>query len=313
MDRSGGRDLAVSRRAALLAGLSAAMMATYAGPTSRPRAQRRPDGFHLRLPGPDDFTVPAGPKSGLSPVPVRSRPVFRVQDLMPDAPANAVALTIDDGPHPYWTPRVLDLLAHYKVAATFCLVGLEVKAFPDLVRRAVTAGHRVCNHSYTHPQPFGRLAPDQLTTEIGTTQTVIYGDTGHTPRLFRAPGGAWNSTVFATVAAHGLYPIDWDVDPRDWSSPGSDTITRRLLAARPGDILLCHDGGGDRAETLASLTQVLPALLGRGLRFVPLDPPPITRRWTLDITRGRLPADTRHRPSPGSATRSEFPDLRGGA
>jgi peptidoglycan/xylan/chitin deacetylase (PgdA/CDA1 family) len=76
--------------------------------------------------------------------------------------------------------------------------------------------------------------------------------------------------VLAAAASLRLVPLGWDVDPRDWSRPGSDTVTNRLLAARPGDILLCHDGGGDRAQTLESLRTVLPMLNRRGLQFVTL-------------------------------------------
>ena len=76
--------------------------------------------------------------------------------------------------------------------------------------------------------------------------------------------------MFDTAARHGLEPIDWDVDPRDWARPGVPAITRRLLRANPGDILLCHDGGGDRSQTYAALTRVLPELKARGLTFVSL-------------------------------------------
>jgi peptidoglycan/xylan/chitin deacetylase (PgdA/CDA1 family) len=272
MDGSGGREAAaVSRRAALLAGLSASVLASCAPGTGAAQSDR-PDGFSPVLPTHDVETPPpADTSSSPRPVPVRTHPAYQVRDLVPSAPANAVALTIDDGPHPYWTPKVLDLLAHYRIQATFCLVGLEVRAFPQVVRHTVAAGHSVCNHTYTHPQPFTQLTAAQLGVEIGSTQAIITAETGRAPRLFRAPGGGWSRDVFAAAAGHGLNPIDWDVDPRDWSEPGTGVIIRRLLAAKPGDILLCHDGGGDRAETLAALTMVVPVLLGRGLRFVSLD------------------------------------------
>jgi peptidoglycan/xylan/chitin deacetylase (PgdA/CDA1 family) len=198
--------------------------------------------------------------------------VFTVHELLPNAPRNAVALSIDDGPNPDWTPRVLDLLARYQVRATFCVIGMEARTLPALLGRAVAQGHSLANHTNTHPQPFTRLSAAQIDVEIGSAQTVIAGETGHTPTLFRAPGGDWSPTVFQSVAAHGLIPIDWDIDPKDWTRPGATTITSRMLAARPGDILLCHDGGGDRSETVAALVTVIPALLNRGLVFVPLVP-----------------------------------------
>jgi peptidoglycan/xylan/chitin deacetylase (PgdA/CDA1 family) len=214
----------------------------------------------------------AHPRSALAPapVPVRSRPVFVVHDLLPQAPADAVALTIDDGPHPTWTPRVLDLLAREQVAATFSVVGAHARAFPALVQRIVAEGHGVCNHTLTHPEPFARRPAAEIDRQVVQTQAAIGDATGMFPHLFRSPGGGWSSAVFATAARHGLVPIDWDIDPRDWARPGVAAITRRLLRAKPGDILLCHDGGGNRAQTYTALTRVLPELKSRGLSFVTL-------------------------------------------
>ncbi len=202
--------------------------------------------------------------------PVRSRPVFVVHELLPHAPPDAVALTIDDGPHPRWTPRILDLLAREHVPATFSVVGGRARAFPPLVRRIVAEGHGVCNHTLTHPQPFPRLPAEGIEHQVAAAQVAIADAAGVAPHLFRSPGGGWSPVVFDTAARHGLVPIDWDVDPRDWARPGTAAITRRLRRAKPGDILLCHDGGGNRAQTYTALTRVLPELKSRGLTFVAL-------------------------------------------
>ena len=204
------------------------------------------------------------------PLPVRSRPVFVVPELLPQAPADAVALTIDDGPHPEWTPRVLDLLAREHVPATFSVVGVHARAFPTLVQRIADEGHGVCNHTLTHPEPFAHRPAGEIERQVAETQAAIADAAGVTPHLFRSPGGGWSPVVFDAAARHGLVPIDWDVDPRDWSRPGVAAIKRRLLRAKPGDILLCHDGGGDRAQTYTALTRVLPELKSRGLTFVTL-------------------------------------------
>jgi peptidoglycan/xylan/chitin deacetylase (PgdA/CDA1 family) len=187
---------------------------------------------------------------------------------LPTAPPSAVALTIDDGPDLAWTPQVLAVLAEHHVRATFSLVGIHVRDQPGLARQIVAAGHGVCNHSMTHPEPFASRPQATIDAEIKGGLQAIHVATGRVARVFRSPGGDWSPGVFATVARWGMTPIDWDVDPRDWARPGSGQITRKLLAARPGDILLCHDGGGDRSETVTSLRIVLPALLARGLRFV---------------------------------------------
>ncbi|MCM3883354.1 polysaccharide deacetylase family protein [Frankia sp. R82] len=201
---------------------------------------------------------------------VRARPVFTVHDLLPDAPPDAVALTIDDGPDPHWTPQVLALLARYRVRATFSLVGVEAHAHKDIVARIVQEGHAVCNHSMTHPQPFARRPPGAIEQEIELAQAVLVEAAGVPPRLFRSPGGDWSPEVLAAAARHGLTPIDWDIDPRDWARPGPARIVRRLLAAKPGDILLCHDGGGNRAQTVEALRTALPRLIAHGYQFVTL-------------------------------------------
>ena len=93
---------------------------------------------------------------------------------------------------------------------------------------------------------------------------------GFRPRQFRAPGGNWGPDVFAECARQEMLPLGWDVDPRDWSRPGVAHIKSTMLAARPHDIILCHDGGGDRSQTFAALSEVIPALLSRGWTFVTL-------------------------------------------
>ena len=183
---------------------------------------------------------------------------------------NAVALTIDDGPHPTWTPQVLDVLAEHGVRATFSVVGRQARAYPRLVRRVVRGGHALCNHSMSHPQPFGARGTAAVRRQIVDAQDAIADAAGEEPTLFRAPGGDWTADVLAVCADLGLTPVGWSVDPRDWSRPGAAAIAAELLTAGPDDVLLCHDGGGDRAQTVAALAAVLPQLRRRGLRFAVL-------------------------------------------
>jgi peptidoglycan-N-acetylglucosamine deacetylase len=197
-------------------------------------------------------------------------PLYRVHDLIPQAPKRAVALTIDDGPDPTWTPRVLDLLAHHEVAATFCLIGVQVRQYPDLVRKIAEAGHQIADHSMRHPVDLCRLPDHRIDAEIGEAYKLIKEVSGMAPKLFRAPGGIWSRRLLRSVAKHGMLPLDWDIDPRDWSRPGTKHITRALLRAKPGAILLCHDGGGDRSETLRALHTVIPRLKRRDLEFISL-------------------------------------------
>lgn len=198
------------------------------------------------------------------------KPRRHVRDILPMVSNDAIALTIDDGPDPRWTPQVLDLLHRTGVRATFSLIGRQARAYPALVKKIIAEGHGVCNHSMTHPQPFGARSAAEVHQQIADAQSAIVDAGGVAPVLFRAPGGDWTAAVLSAVAGLGLVPLGWDIDPRDWSRPGTATVTSRLLAARPGDILLCHDGGGDRAQTVESLRTVLPALSRRGLQFVTL-------------------------------------------
>lgn len=181
-----------------------------------------------------------------------------------------IALTVDDGPHPVWTPKVLDLLAELEVRATFCMVGGNAFRHPDLVRRVVDGGHRIANHTYSHPLDLATRSRAQVDRQIERANEVLTrASGGHAPTLFRAPGGAWSATLLASVAAAGLRPLDWSVDPRDWSRPGTARIVEVLLTrTRPGSIILEHDGGGNRLQTVTALETALPRFLEDGYRFV---------------------------------------------
>jgi peptidoglycan-N-acetylglucosamine deacetylase len=211
--------------------------------------------------------APAGPEAQE----VAESVAAHVRDVLgKSARKNAVALTIDDGPDPTWTPKVLELLAANRVRATFSLVGEQARAYPKLVRRIAAAGHGLCNHSMTHPQPFGALSQSAIRRQVVDAQAAISDAVGEQPELFRSPGGNWTPAVIEVTEELGLTPVGWSVDPRDWSLPGAAAIQASLRTAVPGDILLCHDGGGNRAQTVVALEAVLPQLRAEGLRFVVL-------------------------------------------
>jgi peptidoglycan/xylan/chitin deacetylase (PgdA/CDA1 family) len=221
-------------------------------------------------PDPAPRTLRARKLAAHGPVQALQRPVHGLKDLSPAAPPTAVALTIDDGPHPTWTPQILDLLAEFHVPATFSLIGEQVSEYPQLVKRIVASGHQVSDHTMTHPINLPQLSAARIKEEIGGAHDRIAQATGVAPKFFRAPGGNWSAQVLDSATAHGMISIDWAVDPRDWARPGTGQITSTLLGAKAGDILLCHDGGGDRAETIQALRTVIPALQKRGLTFVAL-------------------------------------------
>jgi peptidoglycan-N-acetylglucosamine deacetylase len=194
-------------------------------------------------------------------------PLNQPLEHIADNPAKAIALTIDDGPSPVYTPQVLQLLAQYRVTATFSMIGTQVAAYPQLVRKVADAGHVIANHTWTHANLPGLSAPN-VASQMTRASAAIQAAAGAAPRLFRAPYGAWSPAVIQQCERMQMVPLDWSVDPRDWSRPGVASIVSNIMAnTRPGSIILEHDGGGNRSQTVAALRIVLPRLLAAGFRF----------------------------------------------
>jgi peptidoglycan/xylan/chitin deacetylase (PgdA/CDA1 family) len=171
-----------------------------------------------------------------------------------------VALTFDDGPSEY-TPGFLDVLRRERVPGTFFEVGQEIGGRESTLRRILREGDEIGNHTTHHTEYPGYAS-------IAPTTSLIEAATHFRPCLFRPPGGAVDSSVIAAAAADGLRTITWDVDPVDWSTPGSAAVYSRVVGAvQPGSIVLMHDGGGDRSGTLAALPQIIDTLRARGYRF----------------------------------------------
>jgi peptidoglycan/xylan/chitin deacetylase (PgdA/CDA1 family) len=180
-----------------------------------------------------------------------------------------IALTFDDGPNPTYTPQVLSILQQYGVNATFFVIGDQVQAYPNLVQQEYAAGHIVGNHSWNHPH-LTMLAADDIHTQLSNTSGAIEQATGVRPSFFRPPYGAYNYQVLLQASNLGLQPILWSVDPQDWNGPpNSNTIVQRILnEAQNGSIILMHDGGGDRSQTVAALPTIITQLRGRGYQLV---------------------------------------------
>jgi peptidoglycan/xylan/chitin deacetylase (PgdA/CDA1 family) len=184
----------------------------------------------------------------------------------------AVALTFDDGPWPHTTQQMLTILSQRQAPATFFVVGRQVERYPELVRREVAAGMALGSHSYSHPQPFDRLPVARIRDEITRGRRTLVPLRIH-PVGFRPPGGATSPAVTAAAQELGDHTVLWSVDPADWQ-PGvtSDQLVQRVLAAaRPGAIVLLHDGGGNRSATVAALPAIIDGLrrLGLTLTVVP--------------------------------------------
>ncbi|MER5609569.1 polysaccharide deacetylase family protein [Micromonospora tulbaghiae] len=179
--------------------------------------------------------------------------------------SSRVALTFDDGPDPRWTPQVLALLAQYGVRATFCVVGENVEAHPDLVRSIVAEGHTLCNHSWNHDVNLGKRSPATIRADVlRTNDAILAAAPDARIAYYRQPGGAWTPSIMSACADLGLTPLHWSVDPSDWKAPGATTIEAMVRSQMgPGAIVLMHDAGGDRSGTVSALQQLLPELLTR--------------------------------------------------
>uniref|UniRef100_A0AAU2K0T2 Polysaccharide deacetylase family protein n=1 Tax=Streptomyces sp. NBC_00049 TaxID=2903617 RepID=A0AAU2K0T2_9ACTN len=241
------------------------------GPAAGPpgmRAQGLPEKSYRLRP----MTADAPVRPPLAKPAVRTRPIL---ELPAEArAAGSMVLTFDDGPDPRYTPAILDTLARYGVRAMFFVCGEMATENRDLLRRMVAEGHVIGNHTWTHPL-IPTLSRPALASEIGRTSDVVQQTVGEAPLWFRAPYGAWNRAAFEIGAELGMEPLAWTVDTLDWKEPGTGTIVSRVLgAAAPGVIVLSHDAGGNRSQSVQAISSYLPQLLAQGYRMtVPALPP----------------------------------------
>lgn len=181
-----------------------------------------------------------------------------------------VSFTFDDGPSPTYTPQVLALLAQHHVPAVFCLIGTQARGYPKLVRQEVAAGHRLCDHSRDHDLNMNSKGKAYVAAEVADGLADIRRAAPGAPvDYYRQPGGFWSPAVVTAMDANGLHPLRWTDDPRDWSRPGSRSIVRTVVKRlRPGAVILMHDGGGDRSQSVRALRFLLTALMAAGWRPV---------------------------------------------
>ena len=181
-----------------------------------------------------------------------------------------VALTFDDGPTPEYTPQVLDLLAAHDIKATFCMIGQQAVAFPSLVQRVVAAGHRLCNHTFTHDATVGTHDTELMDRQLRASRDALAGavSPANAVDYFRAPEGRWSPELDAMAARNGMRPLGWSVDTLDWTRPGTGAIVASVQqTVHPGAVVLFHDGGGPREQTVEALGQLLPWLERQGYQF----------------------------------------------
>lgn len=219
-----------------------------AAPSAAPSADPSVDPSATREPPPADQTPPPAP-------PGRA------------GGRGTVYLTFDDGPDPRWTPQVLAVLRRHGVPAVFFQVGQNAAAHPELVARVRSEGHLVGNHTWSH-EKLTDLRDRAIGDQLDRTDAALGGRV----RCVRPPYGATDPRVAEVIGARGQRAVLWDVDPQDWARPGADRIVRRVLGqVHDGALVLMHDGGGDRRQTVAALEQVITRLEERGYTFGLLD------------------------------------------
>jgi peptidoglycan-N-acetylglucosamine deacetylase len=209
------------------------------------------------------------------------------------AVANKLAISFDDGPDPRWTPKILDILKEKNVPASFFVIGEEASKSPGLLRREFAEGHSIGNHTYTHPV-FDEISPTQLRWELNLTQRLIESTLGVKSILFRPPYGIDHQPEYAEEVAQlpgaqdmGYLIVGQKIDPHDWRQPygkqvpAQEIIDGVMQQAKAGNIILFHDGGGDRSQTVAALPVIIDELRARGFQLVAV--PELINKTRADV------------------------------
>jgi peptidoglycan/xylan/chitin deacetylase (PgdA/CDA1 family) len=236
--------------------------------------------IHLLSDGEDGIkTVSTGTQSGKTVAEVTKEPInagYRIYSASPDD--KVIALTFDDGPWPDTTDEILDILEENGAKATFFTIGEQIASYKDEVKRAIDMGCKVYTHTYDHAAGSGggtsiaNMSASEQVEEIQKGYKAIKDATGEEPdHIMRAPGGNFYGDVIDNLWDYVDAEIGWDVDTMDWSRPGVEYIEEMILSAKPGQVVLMHDGGGDRSQTVEALANALPKLVEDGYKFITID------------------------------------------
>nr|WP_242027432.1 polysaccharide deacetylase family protein [Sphaerospermopsis sp. FACHB-1094] len=178
-----------------------------------------------------------------------------------------IALTFDDGPWPKSTAQVLDILKKNNIPGTFFVVGQNVKNYPDLTRRIVAEGHSIANHTWHHW--YHHMNAQAAAYEVANTTDIIFKTTGVKSGLFRPPGGIMTNGVVSYARNNKYAIIMWSSDSIDYSRPAVPRLINNIFkSAKPGGIVLMHDGGGDRTHTVQALPEIISRFRKQGYKFV---------------------------------------------
>jgi len=253
-----------SRVVSFAAVLSAAVALALAGPTQIKVDRRHDQGFKpsvekeiYRSPGELRAQDEAELRMGLK----------YLKLIKGDPTCKMIALTFDDGPHPEWTLRLLDVLRQNQVKATFFVVGKMVDRYPDLIRAEISDGHQIANHTYHHLN-LSNLSDEEVDQEYRMCDDSVFRATGIHMKYCRPPGGQYDHDVIKATERLGLTTVLWTDDPGDYAKPGDSVLEKRLNHIHNGSIVLLHDG---IQQTIDILPDLIKALRKKGYRFVTVD------------------------------------------
>ena len=179
-----------------------------------------------------------------------------------------IALTFDDGPHPRYTPQILDILDKYGIKATFFAIGINADRYPDTMEMVINRGHEIGNHTYTHPH-VDRLDASTLYDEIEKCENALFNHTDCKTKLFRPPEGMIDGYVKSVIKQLDYKVILWDIDTMDWAHTPPEEIADKVISkVSSGDIILMHDYISHYSPTPEALERFIPILLEKGYKFV---------------------------------------------
>lgn len=239
-------------------------------PTIRPTATPQPAPTLQPTAPPESNVLPITPfptnlRSQIAVLQTNNRFLYHGNASVPE-----VALTFDDGPNPPYTSQILAILQQYSIKATFFCVGRLVAAYPDLVQQEYADGNVIGNHTWSHPN-LPLLSSSDIVNQMGSTSDIISQTIAIRPVFFRPPYGALSAQVLTQANLLSFTTVVWNDDPQDWLRPGTNVIVARVLhVAGDGTIVILHDGGGDRSQTVAALPIIIESLQRRGYQFVTL-------------------------------------------
>lgn len=181
-----------------------------------------------------------------------------------------IALTFDDGPSAKYTPQIMELLKENHARATFFVIGSRAEKLPNIIHAESLNQNEVGNHTFSHGK-IDHMSNSEIGQELRKTTEVVFAATGTVPRLFRPPRGFYDERTILAANTAGYHTVmwSWDEDSRDWSHVSANTISKSVLNhIHSGDIVLFHDGGGNRARTVEALKTILPELREEGYTCV---------------------------------------------